>query len=122
MKNEDLFNSYDSLDLIKLPETLKKNGYDYKLINRTKEKLMYSQSLDRNILGYEVFKNRIRPWREMKINWAKRRNDKTDYSREPEWYETFPSDEAFGKTAWTFRKIEDAQKAFDSIDDRTMIA
>jgi hypothetical protein len=115
MNNEQLLSSYDSLDLLKLPEDLRKNGFNYKLIKRTKDKFIYSQySGAGSIIGYEVFYNRIKPWRMLKEMWAKKRNDKTDYSDLHEWYETFPGNEEFGKRAWNYKTLDQAMLAFDS--------
>ena len=115
MKSIDIIKDYASLSLKKLPENIRKNGFDYKLIKRTNEKLIYAQYSKSGIcIGYEFFKNKIKPWRKVKEMWAKKQNDKTDFSNEAEYTEVFPGDEDFGKRAWNYKTLEQAMLAFDT--------
>lgn len=94
-----------SLPRIKtLAETIKKNGYEYRLVKKNTDKAMYSQHLGTgNIVAYEVFKLRYsKPH-------PKAEEDIKNYDK----VERFPNDEDFGKTAWTYSKLTDAEKAFE---------
>lgn len=115
MNNDDLIANYESLDLKKLDPVIHKNGFVYKLIKRTNKKLMYAQcNSEGKIYSYEVFKNKIKPYREMQIKLAARfqKDEKFDPSIFPEYYEVFPSDEEFGKRAWSYLTLEKANRMF----------
>jgi hypothetical protein len=115
MKTEELLKNYASLDIKRLPDIVKKNGYTYKLVKRTNERLLYAQYADNGkIYSYELFFNLIKPYRDSMVAMAKRRNLDCDYSTLPEWYEVFPSDEEFGDRAWCFPNLTIAEKAFNS--------
>lgn len=114
MKNAELIGMYRTLDLLKLPDTVRKNGFIYRLVKRNERKLLYAQyNKLGSIVAYEVFKNHIRPYRSRKEHLSILNQDKKDHSSEPEWYETFPGNEEFGKRAWTYPTLKDAEKAFD---------
>jgi hypothetical protein len=115
MNNSQLIENYDSLSLNRLPDILKKNGFTYRLVKRNKERFIYSQHNELGeIVSYEVFLNKIKPWRKMKEMFAKRQNSNMDYSKESEFYETFPKDEEFGSRAWTYPTLEKAMLAFEA--------
>ena len=89
-----------------LKEKLRKNTFNYELLLRSDFKALYKQS-DGNIqIGYEVFKIRIRETRfhpiANKVITAK---------------EKFPSNDDFGKTAWSYKRLEDAMKKYNSIKE-----
>ena len=95
-----------SLPRIKvLPEKLKKNGFEYRLVKRTDNRAIYSQHEGAGqIVAFETFKiKKGKPH-------PKAEEDLKNYDE----VERFPIDEDFGKTAWTYSNLEDAQKAFDS--------
>lgn len=105
----------DNQSIRLLPIELKKNGFTYKQIERTKDRFMYAQynKLGR-IVGYEVFLNRLRDFRKTKERWAKLQNAPFNPNDFEELYEVFPSDEEFGKRAWTYHTLENAMLAFES--------
>ena len=77
----------------RLEQTLKKNGFIYRLVQRTEHVAIYDQVG----YAYEVFKVRVaKPW---KYN--------------PDYSELFPSNEDFGKTAWSFGYFGDSVAAKD---------
>jgi hypothetical protein len=115
MTNEEFLKNYDSLSLKKLEPEIKKKGFMFRLVKRTNERLLYSQHNGAGrIIAYEVFLNRIRPYKAMKEQFAKRRNENIDYSDVEEWCESYPSDEEFGKRAWTYPNLEMATQAFEA--------
>lgn len=90
----------------KLEEQLYKNNFKYVLHSRNDKAAIYKQySLDDlvNPCMYEVF--RVLITKESKL---------PNGAISPE-HETFPSNSVFGKWAWTFKKLEHAQKKFDEI-------
>ena len=73
---------------------------------RSESKALYRQS-DGNIpVGYEVFKIRITQTRFWPFT------NETLPAKEK-----FPSNEDFGKTAWSFKRLEDAMKKYNSIKE-----
>jgi len=97
----------EELVIKKLPENINRNGFVYKLVERTDKKAIYSQhSKEGKLYRYEIFKTKLR-----KLGRYDNPTDIKLYARK----EAFPSDEEFGKRAWTYFKYEDAKKAFDAI-------
>lgn len=84
----------------RLPETKRKNGYTYRLIERGKKTAIYYQV---EADAYEVFLIKERPESEFKGKIIPAS-------------EIFPPDEAFGKWAWTFRKKDRAQHRFNELE------
>jgi len=89
--------------LVRLPEIVEPRGTGIpdlkaKLIERTREKAIYLRSDD----VYEVFRVQITPSGEMFGRWYPER-------------ETYPCNEDFGKTAWTFRTLERARDKYGKI-------
>jgi hypothetical protein len=78
-----------------LPDILRKNGFTYRKVHREGDVAIYEQGYCENLKYYEVFQVKIRPAREFK-----------GVIREE--HEAFPSNEQFGKTAWSYRNLEDA--------------
>jgi hypothetical protein len=68
------------------------------LIERTRQKAIYLRSDD----IYEVFKIKIHPPAEL-------------YGRSYPEREAYPSNEDFGKTAWTYTSLEKARKKYKKI-------
>ena len=92
----------------KLPLELKKNGFDYKQVKRTEKAAMYAQYMTGGtlLISYEVFL--IQEQKESDtVMWGKA----IHYDNK----ELFPSDEAFGKTAWSFQGLERAEKFYEGI-------
>jgi hypothetical protein len=107
--------NYESLSLKKLDLEITKNGFIYRQMKRTKEKFMYSQHNKAGALvAYEVFLNRIENNHKAKERWCKLKNQEFDPSLFEEWYEAFPSDEEFGKRAWSYPNLERATMAFEA--------
>jgi len=99
----------------KLPEKVKKNGFEYRLVKRTDERAIYSQHAGLGqVIAYEVFKIKLGDLRKAKKRWADMRKEQFNEADYEEFYEKFPSDEDFGKTAWTYSKLAEAEKTFDS--------
>ena len=88
----------------KLEMEIRKNGHVYKLITRSKNRAIYSQSDSNRLIAYEVFKIFIRGERYSEI--LKRVIPPT---------ERFPSNESFGKTAWTFSNLKPAMEKYNEL-------
>ncbi len=111
-KNQELLSNYANLDLLKLPEKIKKREFEYILVERTNDVLMYSQHKGGIVLGYEVFKNKIRKYREDAIRrWGINSHSKSL----PEYKEVFPHDEEFGKRAWTYPDLQTAKESYNNL-------
>lgn len=99
----------------KLPDKLKKNGFEYRLVERNEKRAIYSQHAGLSqIIAYEVFNIKIGDLRKAKKRWADIKKINFNPDDYEEFYEIFPSDEDFGKTAWTYPNLELAKKAFAS--------
>ena len=93
----------------KLKEQLYKNGYNYIMQKRTAKTAMYAQYILDDIekpIMYEVFRVFI-----TKANKLPNGTISPDH-------ETFPSDSVFGKWAWTYTNLEDAEKRFVEIESK----
>ena len=87
-----------------LPKTLKKNSFVYTQIERTESKAIYSQYCPdaERIVAYEVFI--IRKHKGYEIA-----------GKHIEPAETYPHNEAFGKTAWKVRDISKAMEKYRNL-------
>jgi hypothetical protein len=86
-----------------LQETLRKNAFDYRLIERTEVKAIYEQSDNGELIAYEIFKIKIVPECILGGNII-------------ESHEKFPSDNDFGITAWTVgTNFESAMDKYNSL-------
>jgi hypothetical protein len=85
----------------KLNNNIRKNGFDYKLIERTESKAIYAQQDH----GYEVFKIKSGNPHPLAVD------DLANYDK----IERFPGDEDFGKSAWTYKTLPEAQKRYAMI-------
>lgn len=85
----------------KLNNSIKKNGYRYVLVERTESKAIYQQEK----YGFEVFK----------IKKGKPHPKANDDLRNYDAVERFPSDEDFGKSAWTYSSLDQALARYQSI-------
>ena len=94
-----------------LADVINRNGYIYKQLKRTDKAAMYSQSVadkaddpESSFEAFEVFK--------IKIGKAK-----VVFGVELPEKEKFPSDEDFGKWAWTYTDYEKAIDRFNKIEN-----
>lgn len=97
-----------------LENHIRKNNFDYYLIKRCETAAIYKQideEFPETIIAFEVFKIKNRP--ESKI-----------FGKIIEAGESFPSNEDFGKTAWTYstfgeryldKSLSDANKRYEDI-------
>ena len=95
--------------MIKLPLELKKNGVILKQLRRTEKTALYSvssqneQTKEWMVTGYEVFKIKVAKECEA-------------FNKILPEHESVPSNESFGSSAWTYDKIETAEKKFDELE------
>ncbi|MDW7695053.1 hypothetical protein R9C00_29320 [Flammeovirgaceae bacterium SG7u.111] len=88
----------------KLPLTLRRNGYDYTLLERTEYKAIYLQELDGKEVAYEI------------LRIQKNKSTLPRVGDESVFYkEIFPKNEDFGLNAWTVKGKEKAFKLYHSI-------
>lgn len=93
------------MDNIKvLQETIKKNGFIYILVTRTPQKALYMQTLDGILIGFEVFLIGIRGAQNSSL-----------LGKLINAYERFPSNENFGKTAWSYVDLQDALRKYNEL-------
>ncbi len=81
----------------KLKHEIKKNGYDYLLIQESPKCKIYQQSDNGIIVGFEIFK----------IQLAKLHPQSSDFTNFDKM-ERFPTDESFGKWAWFYKNYNQA--------------
>lgn len=99
----------------KLSEEIKKNGFTYRLVKRNSDKCIYSQHNGLGLIqSYEVFKTKLMDQRKAKERWAKLQNKSFNPEDYEELAEVYPSDTEFGKRAWSYKTLEQAEKAFNS--------
>lgn len=84
----------------KLPDNFKKHGNSYQLLKRSKKSAIYKMDDSET---YEVIRIRI---------GHAHPQDEDQRSKE-----LLPSDEAFGKWAWTFKTLADAKKRFGEVNN-----
>lgn len=89
--------------MIPLPLYLSKNGFPYTQICRGARSCIYEQRVGQKLIAFEVFIIQTRSERSIlgKIIQAK---------------EKFPSNEDFGKTAWTLWTLEQSMKKFSELE------
>jgi hypothetical protein len=89
-----------------LSEKIKRSGYTYELLKRTDKAAIYKQipdEVESTKVYYEVFKIRIS---KAKVMFGVELPEK----------EKFPSDEDFGKSAWTCTTLERAEEIYERIN------
>lgn len=79
-----------------LPTTFKKQGFDYEQIERNALTAIYSQSLDGQVMAYEVIRVMIAPAGEIMGNPMAER-------------EIMPGNEQWGIRGWTYWDLEKAR-------------
>ena len=94
-----------------LNENIKKNGYNYskvKIEHGKKHKVaMYKQqSQDGEFVAYEIFIVKTTKEKETVLNGVHVKYEASEH---------FPSDEEFGKIAWSCRTFDDAEKKFQEL-------
>ena len=85
-----------------LPLNLRKNSFNYTQVLRNSRNAVYRQTVTPEIEYFEVFIIQIRP----DINFA---------GKLVKGGESYPNNEAFGKTAWTYKSLEKAMEKFNSL-------
>jgi hypothetical protein len=89
----------------RLSQEIRKNGFIYKLMNRSAKKAIYAQYLNNLLIGYEVIKIRVHPPR---YNGFLLRDESAR--------EVYPSSEQWGKNGWTCMTLEKALERYNQID------
>lgn len=115
MLAEHQLKNYSNMSIRKLSHEIKKNGFIYRLVKRTENKLLYSQENGVGIIqSYEVFTNKLGNLHRAKERWCKLQKKEFKPQDYEEWYEVFPKDEEFGKRAWSYPKLDQALGAFET--------
>lgn len=96
----------------KLPKEKLKNRCYYVLVKRTKQTAMYAQHYCTcsRIIGYEVFRVVTLPKKVLSSEMT------GTVELEIESREKFPSNEDFGKIAWTFKTRKEAEMKFQEME------
>ena len=90
----------------KLEKNLRKNGYDYELIQRTDKVALYAQTIHGDVIGYEVFFIKEQKESNVVID-----NVKVHFEHK----EAFPSNEDFGNIAWSFTMEKNAISRYEAL-------
>ena len=88
-----------------LNKEITKNGFTYKLNKRNSYKAIYEQYNGEDLISYEVF-------------FIKVLKPSIFFGTELELREKFPSNEDFGKIAWSTRDYNRACEIYDSIEEK----
>lgn len=93
-----------------LPDKIRKNGFAYELLERTKKAALYKQydPKQEKVIGYEVFKIY-----KLAATRGARLKNKVLKPLPPR--EKFPCDSDFGRFAWAFTKIDQALVRYNAI-------
>lgn len=87
----------------KIPKTFKKNGYNYTLLKRIKDLVLYEQFKDFKSEGsayaYEIHKVKISPHRSVIMKDLNGTLKKIEFPEK----ECLASNEDFGRCAWSFK-------------------
>ncbi len=104
-----------TLTVKKLDDEVKKNGFIYRLLQRNEDRCIYSQhNAAGKLIAYEMFKIKLGDQRKAKERWAKLQHKPFNPEDYEEFFELFPSNEEFGKRAWSFKTLTEAELAFNS--------
>lgn len=95
----------NSLEIVRLPHEIKRNGATYVFVKRGLKSLVYARTVPGRDATYEVFKIKIRKPSVVKGVLLPAR-------------EIFPNDEAFGDWAWAPWSLERAMKRFESLESK----
>lgn len=88
-----------------LPDELRKNGFDYKLVLRGNRSCIYEQTVTESVKYYEVFLIKVKP-------------ESSVIGKVIPAHEWFPHNEAFGYWAWSFRDYSKAKIKFDLLENK----
>ncbi len=86
-------------------EKVFRNGFEYRLLDSGKKSLIYIQLEKGSQVGFEVHKLRY---------WKKRHIKGKYISSCNRW----PTNEEFGKRAWSFRSLQNALAKFNVLENR----
>jgi hypothetical protein len=102
----------------KLPKSKSKNGYEYRLLDRSCKAAIYEQKVEKEIngeigktVGYEVFQIIIGKAYSLVQKHGKKKGDIYQYPAA----EKFPGNEDFGKWAWSYTSKDCAMNKFNEI-------
>lgn len=90
-----------------LPEHFKKNGFEYNLVERSSMTAIYSQSLDGDLLAYEVIRVTVAPAGEIMGNPVVER-------------EILPGNEQWGIRGWTYWDLAKARTRASELEERIL--
>jgi hypothetical protein len=90
-----------------LPEKFKKQGFDYEQIERNALTAIYSQSLDGQVMAYEVIRVTVAPAGEIMGNPVVER-------------EIMPGSEQWGIRGWTYWDLEKARDRAKELEERIL--
>lgn len=101
-----------------LPKEKTKNGYLYRLINRTKKAAIYEQIVEKDCngipgktVGFEVLQIVVGKAYSLIQKHGKKKGEVYHYPPA----EKFPGNEDFGKTAWAYSTKAEAMEKFNEI-------
>ena len=89
----------------RLPENIRKNGFDYTQVRRGQRSFVFRQHATPKLDYYEVFLIKIRPAGEVFGKWQPAK-------------ERFPGNEDFGNWAWSYSTIEAAMQKYEELEQR----
>jgi hypothetical protein len=92
----------------KIPELFYYNGFEYKLIKKVGQVVLYQQSKEGCLYGYEIHKLRIKPARTAKF---KQPDGTIQYVKQPKREEWAGTSE-FGTRGWSTSNIEHGKEIF----------
>ena len=96
-----------------LGTTIVKNGFTYKLIERTEDVAIYEQRISESRRMYEVF--RIKTYSPKRALAGIYRDKGKSISSLPDLKELYPSDNDFGKTAFIAFELGRAYEIFEQL-------
>lgn len=100
----------------KLPQTKSKNGYIYTLVTRSDKAALYKLTNEKypedTSVGYEVFRITVSKPYSLVQKHGNKKGQVYNYPAA----EKFPSNEDFGKTAWSYMTKATAMVRFDELN------
>lgn len=82
------------------------SGFKFTQIHASVSAYLYKIDIDEDNVHFEVFKRKLTP---LCIDFEKKVFSDTDFK------EIYPKAKHFGDWAWTFKKLEDAERKFNEI-------
>jgi len=95
----------------KIKANFRKNGFDYRLLQRQGMIALYEQSKNNDVYGYEVHKVRLNSSAELKF----RNPDGSIRVIQMPECESLASNEAFGLSGWNYQALERAEDKFKEL-------